>query len=87
MIEKEMNWNEFGIKTEFEEKYVFQFGFNIISLQDDNKLICLNRNNSLETTGTNHYFRIDEININSKRTKTLYSKADGPRYRITNVNL
>jgi hypothetical protein len=66
---------------------MFQIGFNIVPSFSKDSLLCFNQNYKLENLGNNQYYRVDEFNLIKKEMRMLYDKTDGPRYRITNVNI
>ncbi len=85
---KEMSWEKLQIKFENEtnEDYLFDVGCNVLQASAKS-LICFNKNFIFEKSSSIQYFRVDEINLNTNTSITLFDKKDGPRFRITNVRL
>lgn len=70
------------------KKYHFDIGATFITI--NNSVFCFNKNNI--SGQSNSYLKVDKIkNINPKEknftVKNIYSKLNGPRYRVTNVKL
>jgi hypothetical protein len=92
-INKETKFEQIKIKMQsklndlnINEDYKFEIGCNIIPYEND--AICLNRNfeNDSSGLGSPSLFRVDKINFQTKTLLNLFSKKEGPRFRLTNVN-
>jgi hypothetical protein len=85
----EMKWIKQSINLSEKEEYRFEIGCNIQNIS--NKILCFNKNFDFEenyqNSGSikNSYFRCDELLLQASSIKNLYSKQDGPRFRMTNV--
>lgn len=80
-IKMNSNFNDIKIK----EDYKFEIGCKIIPFETD--AICFNRDFENDNLGLESpsLYRVDKINFYNKSVSNLFSKKEGPRFRITNV--
>jgi len=79
------NYFDNKIKTK-KEKYNIDLGACIINA--NNQILCFNKNTIINQA--NAYFKVDQLiiedsNRNEIKAENIFSRLNGPRFRVTNV--